>query len=370
MDLAHDGRSQADLHALSLHIPLLLHRRRPRVGADPLAARRPEQARPVGRSVQPDVHDARHDHDLPRDHAAVGRVLQLPHPAPDRRARRRLSAAQRVQLLGVSVRRDLHERLVVRRRRAEWRLVRVRAAHHHAVLTRPQHRLLGAGPSDPRHQLPGRGVQLHHHHRQHACARHEPDAHADVHMERIRGAVPSHTRVPRHHDRARLPPVRPLLRHAVLRDRRGSGSPALAAPVLGVRPPRGVHPQPAGVRADVADHPYLLAQANIYFIVAHFHSVLFGGSMMGIFGGLYFYYPKITGRLLSEKLGSWHFWLTFIGMNLTFFPMHYSGLLGMPRRIYTYEAGQGWETFHPISSIGTAILLGGTLNFLINFWRR
>src|ERR1700704_931032 len=72
--------------------------------------------------------------------------------------------------------------------------------------------------------------------------------------------------------------------------------------------------------------PADLQQTDTYFIVAHFHYVLFGGSMMGIFGGLYYYYPKITGRLLSEKLGTWHFWLMFVGMNLTFFPMHFSGL--------------------------------------------
>ena len=104
------------------------------------------------------------------------------------------------------------------------------------------------------------------------------------------------------------------------------------------------------------------------FIVAHFHYVLFGGSMMGIFGGIYFYYPKMTGRLLNEKLGSWHFWLTFIGMNVTFFPMHFSGLLGMPRRIYTYEAGQGWEAFNRLSTYGTGVLILGTLFFVYNFF--
>jgi cytochrome c oxidase subunit 1 len=114
--------------------------------------------------------------------------------------------------------------------------------------------------------------------------------------------------------------------------------------------------------------PADLQQTDTYFVVAHFHYVLFGGSMMGIFGGIYYYYPKMTGRLLSETLGSWHFWLMFIGMNLTFFPMHYSGLMGMPRRIYTYDAGQGWETFNMMSSVGTAILFVGMLVFLYNFF--
>jgi hypothetical protein len=95
--------------------------------------------------------------------------------------------------------------------------------------------------------------------------------------------------------------------------------------------------------------------------------VLFGGSMMGIFGGIYYYYPKMTGRLLSEKLGNWHFWLMFIGMNITFFPMHFSGLYGMPRRTYTYDAGQGWEGFNLASSIGTVILFIGLLIFVYNF---
>jgi cytochrome c oxidase subunit I len=115
--------------------------------------------------------------------------------------------------------------------------------------------------------------------------------------------------------------------------------------------------------------PADLQQTDTYFVVAHFHYVMFGGSMMGIFGGIYYYYPKMTGRLLNETQGSWHFWLTFIGMNLTFFPMHFSGLMGMPRRIYTYDAGQGWSTFNLISTIGAAILIVGTAFFLWNFVR-
>jgi cytochrome c oxidase subunit 1 len=113
--------------------------------------------------------------------------------------------------------------------------------------------------------------------------------------------------------------------------------------------------------------PADLQQTDTYFIVAHFHYVLFGGSMMGIFGGIYYYYPKMTGRLLSEKLGNWHFWLTFVGMNLTFFPMHFSGLMGMPRRIYTYDAGQGWELFNQMSSWGTLILFVAIGIFVVNF---
>jgi cytochrome c oxidase subunit I len=115
--------------------------------------------------------------------------------------------------------------------------------------------------------------------------------------------------------------------------------------------------------------PADLQQTDTYFIVAHFHYVLFGGSMMGIFGGLYYYYPKITGRLLDERLGSWHFWLMVIGMNLTFFPMHFSGLAGMPRRIYTYDAGQGWEIFNKTSTWGAYMLAVGMVIFVYNFFR-
>ena len=110
-------------------------------------------------------------------------------------------------------------------------------------------------------------------------------------------------------------------------------------------------------------------QTDTYFIVAHFHYVLFGGSMMGIFAGLYYYFPKFTGRLLSERLGNVHFWTTFIGLNLTFFPMHFSGLLGMPRRIYRYDAGQGWEVFNMMSSIGAYLLGLSTLVLVYNLWK-
>jgi cytochrome c oxidase subunit 1 len=115
--------------------------------------------------------------------------------------------------------------------------------------------------------------------------------------------------------------------------------------------------------------PTDLQQTDTYFIVAHFHYVLVGGSIMGIFGGIYHYFPKMTGRYMSEKLGSWHFWLFAIGLNLTFFPMHYSGMLGMPRRIYTYDAGQGWDGFNLVSTIGVVLQFAGALFFAINFFR-
>jgi len=115
--------------------------------------------------------------------------------------------------------------------------------------------------------------------------------------------------------------------------------------------------------------PADLQQTDTYFIVAHFHYVLFGGSIMGIFAGIYFYFPKMTGRFMNETQGNWHFWLNFIGFNLTFFPMHFSGMLGMPRRIYTYDSGQGWEMFNMMSTAGTYLLVVSTSIFVWNFLR-
>jgi cytochrome c oxidase subunit I len=118
-----------------------------------------------------------------------------------------------------------------------------------------------------------------------------------------------------------------------------------------------------------ASPPADLQQTDTYFIVAHFHYVLVAGSMMGLWAGIYYYYPKMTGRMMSERLGKWHFWATFIGVNLTFFPMHFSGLFGMPRRIYTYDAGQGWEVYNMMSTYGAYIqVVAGLLGFW-NLWR-
>src|SRR5262249_14060332 len=97
--------------------------------------------------------------------------------------------------------------------------------------------------------------------------------------------------------------------------------------------------------------------------------VLFGGSVFAIFGGLYYWWPKMFGRLLDERLGKWHFWLTFIGFNLVFIPQHMLGLLGMPRRIYTYHHGGLWETYNLISTIGAGIMAVGVLLFFVNAFR-
>ena len=92
-----------------------------------------------------------------------------------------------------------------------------------------------------------------------------------------------------------------------------------------------------------------------YFVVGHFHFTLAEGLVFGIFAGLYYWFPKITGRMYNEKLGKWHFWLFVIGVNLTFIPMHFAGILGMPRRIYTYQAGRGWEFWQFSATIGAYI---------------
>jgi cytochrome c oxidase subunit 1 len=108
---------------------------------------------------------------------------------------------------------------------------------------------------------------------------------------------------------------------------------------------------------------------DTYYVVAHFHYVLFGGSAFAIFGGVYYWWPKMFGRLLDERLGKIHFWLMFVGFNATFLPQHMLGLLGMPRRIWTYHHGGLWETYNLISTIGSGIMGLGMLIFLVNIWR-
>ena len=112
--------------------------------------------------------------------------------------------------------------------------------------------------------------------------------------------------------------------------------------------------------------PADLQQTDTYFVVAHIHYVFFGGTMMGLFSGIYYWYPKFFGRLLDERLGQAHFWATFVGMNLTFFPMHFVGLLGMPRRIFTYADGMGWNGMNFVETIGSYILGAATLILIYN----
>jgi len=118
-----------------------------------------------------------------------------------------------------------------------------------------------------------------------------------------------------------------------------------------------------------ASPPSDLQQTDTYFVVAHFHYVLIGGTVFGLFAGFYYWFPKATGRLLHEGLGKAHFWLTFVALNVTFFPMHFSGLLGMPRRTFTYSAGLGLDTLNLISTIGAYLFIPAFLPLVLNLWR-
>ncbi len=112
--------------------------------------------------------------------------------------------------------------------------------------------------------------------------------------------------------------------------------------------------------------PFTWQLGNSYFVVAHFHYVLVGAIIFALFGAFYYWYPKITGRMLNEKLGHWHFWLFVLGFHLTFDFMHVPGLLGMPRRIYTYEPGRGWDVWNLIVSVGGIIQAIATIIFVVN----
>jgi cytochrome c oxidase subunit 1 len=105
-----------------------------------------------------------------------------------------------------------------------------------------------------------------------------------------------------------------------------------------------------------------------YYVIAHIHYVLFGGAIFGLFSGIYYWFPKMTGRMLNEAIGKWHFWVMFVGMNLVFMPMHILGLEGMPRRIYTYGSGRGWETWNFIETIGALMIALSILIFLVNYF--
>jgi cytochrome c oxidase subunit I+III len=117
--------------------------------------------------------------------------------------------------------------------------------------------------------------------------------------------------------------------------------------------------------------PFDQATTDTYFVVAHFHFIIFGAAVFPILGGMYYWFPKVTGRLYHERAAQASFWLTFLGTSLTFFPMHIVGLLGMPRRVYTYDSGLGWDAYNLAETIGAFLLTAGLLLIFGNLlWSR
>jgi cytochrome c oxidase subunit 1 len=122
-----------------------------------------------------------------------------------------------------------------------------------------------------------------------------------------------------------------------------------------------------GVMLGVAPFDWQLS--DTYFVVAHFHYVLIGAIVFMIFAAIYYWFPKATGRMLSETLGTWHFWLFLIGFHLTFDTLHFAGMMGMPRRVYTYQPGRGLELINLVATIGVLFQAGGVSCLLANVVR-
>jgi cytochrome c oxidase subunit 1 len=123
----------------------------------------------------------------------------------------------------------------------------------------------------------------------------------------------------------------------------------------------------------LAAPPFDFQLHDNYFVVGHFHWVLIGGTLFGAFAGIHYWYPKVTGRMLSERLARWQFWLLYIGFILTFGPMHLSGMLGMPRRIYSYEPDRGWEFLNQLTTVGALIQVPSfaifVYNIVVSLWK-
>jgi cytochrome c oxidase subunit I+III len=146
----------------------------------------------------------------------------------------------------------------------------------------------------------------------------------------------------------------------------GTGKPQLAVPLLYVLGFFALFVLGGMTGVMVASVPLDLQVHDTYFVVAHFHYVLIGGAVFPLFGALYMWFPKMTGRLLDDRLGKWQFWTFFVGFNVTFFPMHYLGLIGMPRRVYTYQGGLGWDLWNFVSTLGAYLIAISVLLFAWN----
>jgi cytochrome c oxidase subunit 1 len=147
------------------------------------------------------------------------------------------------------------------------------------------------------------------------------------------------------------------------------GRPRLATPMLFVLGFVAIFVLGGLSGVTLAAVPFDLQVHDTYYVVAHFHYVLLGGAVFPLIGGIYFWFPKMTGRMMSERLGAVNFWLLFIGFNVTFFPMHLLGFQGMPRRIYTYPAEMGWSTWNLVSTVGAVLLIAGGALFVFNVVR-
>jgi cytochrome c oxidase subunit 1 len=119
--------------------------------------------------------------------------------------------------------------------------------------------------------------------------------------------------------------------------------------------------------------PFDYQLTDSYFVVGHFHWVLIGGTLFGAFAGIFYWYPKVTGRMLSERLARWQFWLLYAGFILTFGPMHISGMLGMPRRIYTYDVDRGWAIWNQLATLGVFLQVPSfaifAYNLVVSLWK-
>ncbi|HVL93069.1 MAG TPA: cytochrome c oxidase subunit I [Acidimicrobiales bacterium] len=114
--------------------------------------------------------------------------------------------------------------------------------------------------------------------------------------------------------------------------------------------------------------PHDRQQTDTYYVVAHFHYVLFGGALFGIMAGIYYWWPKMFGTLLDDRIGKWHFWTWLLGFNMTFAPMHWLGLQGMPRRIYTYDESLGLKALNMVATVGSFVIAVAVLIFMYNVW--